>query len=344
MNDLLRKASAIAEEVLFPAAGAVDASGLIPESHFRLLAEEGFHGLIAPRELGGQGADFETFLRVVETLAGGCLATAFTWLQHHGVVMGLAMTPNTALREGYLDAAVRGELTGGAAFSGVVQTPARVRATRSGDGWTLTGQIPFVSGWGVVDVLQLSAADENGDIVSCLIDAKPAEGIEAVHALDLVAGQATSTVRLDLRDLWIPDTKVTTRTPLAEFVTGMVPSLRVDGSLPLGLAGRAAALTEAAGQEEAAAGLRAEAAALRAKFDAAMAEPAELPAMRASASEFAVRATGTAVVATGSQALLTSHAAQRLAREALFTLVVASRPAVKSGLLRLLSSKVDSSV
>lgn len=344
MNELLRKATAIAGEVLFPAAGEVDSSGRIPESHFRVLAEEGFYGLIAPRELGGAGADFETFLRIVETFAGGCLATAFTWLQHHSVVMGLAMTPNTALRDDYLAAAVRGELTGGAAFSGVVQTPARVRAVRSGAGWPLTGQISFVSGWGVVDVLQLSAAAENGDIVSCLIDAKPAEGIESVHPLELVAGQATSTVRLDLRDLWIPDAKVTTRTPLAEFVTGMVPSLRVNGSLPLGLAERAAALTEAAGQGEVAAGLRAEAAALRVKFDAAMAEPAALPAMRVGASELAVRACGAAVVATGSQALLNSHAAQRLARESLFTLAVASRPAVKSDLLRLLSSKVDSPV
>jgi hypothetical protein len=339
MNDMLRKAVEVADEVLFPAAAEVDSSGRIPDGHFDRLAEDGFYGLVAPVDLGGPGVEFEDLLQIVETLAGGCLATTFTWLQHHGVVMGLAMTSNSALRDEYLGRAVRGELRGGAAFSGAIQTPPRIRATRSGDGWTLNGQIPFVSGWGLVDMLHVSAVDEDDNVISCLVDAATGDGITGVHPLTLAAAQATNTVRLELCDFRVPDSRVTTCAKRGEFLAGMALSLRIDSSLPLGLTERAATLAEAAGQGDTANSMRAEARALRAKFDAAMSDPASLPALRAASSELAVRASASCVVAAGSSALLSTHTAQRLARESLFTLVVASRPAVKSELLRLMNDQ-----
>src|SRR5688500_10870706 len=141
MTDMLQKALKIADEVLLPAAGEVDRTGKIPEGHFRRLAEDGFYGVVAPVEFGGPGVEFTDFLQIVETLAGACLTTAFTWLQHHGVVMGLAMTPNAELREKYLSRAASGQLKGGGAFSGVIPDPPRVRATRTQGGWSLDGDV-----------------------------------------------------------------------------------------------------------------------------------------------------------------------------------------------------------
>lgn len=333
MTGLLAVATAIADEVLFPSAAEVDRTGRIPDSHFALLAAEGFYGLFAPREAGGPGLEFTEALRVIETLAGGCLTTTFTWLQHHGIVMALLMTPNAALRSRLLAPAVRGEVRGGGAFSGVVHTPPQVRATRRPGGWSVSGRVPFVSGWGIVDLLHVSAHDETtGEVVSGLVGARPGQGIVAVQPLTLVAGQGTNTVSLELRDLVLPDEQVTTRTDRAAFLANLTIGLRVDSALALGLTGRAVRLLADADPAVADA-LRREQDDLRDRFDTALGEPDRLPALRAACSELAQRACTALVVVGGGAALLAGHPAQRLAREALFTLVVASRPAVRSALL-----------
>lgn len=331
-------ATAIADDVLFPAAVEVDRTGRVPDSHFALLAAEGFYGLFAPSEVGGPGLEFTEALRVIETLAGGCLTTTFTWLQHHGIVMGLLMTPNEDLRTRLLGAAVRGEVRGGGAFSGVVHTPPRVRATRRSEGWSISGRVPFVSGWGIVDLLHVSAYDETtGEVVSGLVDAHPGPGIAAVEPLTLVAGQGTNTVSLRLHDLVLPDERVTTRTDRDAFLAGLAVGLRVDSALALGLTGRAVRLL-AEVDARSAATLRREQNNLRVRFDAALAEPDRLPALRATCSALTQRACTALVVAGGGAALLDGHPAQRLARESLFTLVVASRPEVRTALLDLLTA------
>ncbi|HEY3751906.1 MAG TPA: acyl-CoA dehydrogenase family protein [Pseudonocardiaceae bacterium] len=337
----LAAAAAVADGVLFPAAAEVDRTGVIPDSHFALLAAEGFYGLFAPREAGGPGLEFAEALRVIETLAGGCLTTTFTWLQHHGIVMALLMTPNAALRTRLLDAAVRGEVRGGGAFSGVVHNPPRVRATRRPGGWSVSGRVPFVSGWGIVDLLHVSAVDETTDeVVSGLVAAHPGPGIAAVEPLTLVAGQATNTVSLGLRDLVLPDEQVTTRTDRAVFLAGLAVGLRVDSALALGVTDRAVRLLAEADPAVADA-LRGEQHELRDRFDGALGEPDRLPALRAACSELTQRACTALVVASGAAGLLAGHPAQRLAREALFTLVVASRPAVRSALLGRLAGPAE---
>ncbi len=334
MNDMVDRAARIADEVLSPAADEVDRTGTIPDGHFSRLAEAGFYGLVAPPEFGGAGVEFTDFLTIIETLAVGCVTTTFTWLQHHGLVMGLAMTPNAELRETHLRRAADGTLRGGGAFSGVIPTPPKVVATRTDSGWTFDGDVTFVSGWGYVDVLHVSAFDPvSGDVVSGLVDARPGNGIAAVHPLTLVAGQGSNTVRLVFENLHVPDERVTTRAAREEFLGGLAAGLRVDSSLAFGLIERAARGMAQTGAEDAAAALRAEAAELRCRFDAALADPPALPALRAATSELAARACSAYVVAAGGRALLHTHEAQRLARESLFTLVVASRSTVKAALL-----------
>ncbi|WP_433871572.1 acyl-CoA dehydrogenase family protein [Saccharopolyspora sp. CA-218241] len=339
MTEMLRRAAKIADEVLLPAADEVDRTGTIPDGHFRRLAEDGFYGLVAPPEFGGPGVEFTEFLQVIETLASACLTTTFTWLQHHGVVMGLATTPNTALRDRFLARAAGGELRGGGAFSGVLPVPPRLRAARADGGWSLTGEVPLVSGWGLVDVLHVSALhEETGEVVNGLVAAERGPGVGAVHELDLVAAQASSTVRLVFDGLVLPDERVTSVVDRAAFLDGLALGVRVDGALPLGLVQRAASAVETAGRPEVADRLRAEAGVLRARFDAALGEPESLPGLRAECSELALRAGGACVVAAGGGGLLRDHPAQRLARESLFTLVVASRPQVKAALLGLLDA------
>lgn len=324
----------IAEEVLFPRALDVDAGGAIPGSHFDLLAEQGFYGLaIQPENTSLNG--------IFETLAGGCLTTTFTWIQHHGLVRALADTINVELREKYLDAAVRGTLRGGVAYAGAIPRPPRLWATATAGGWLISGDAPFVTGWGIIDMLLVSARDiaggPQGSIVSGLVGAEAGGGI-TVEELHLLAAAASNTVRLRFADYFLPVEKVTAEVLHTDFVARAHIALRRNGSLAMGVAGRCIRMLGEAGRPELAARLEVEQGTIRDRLDSGLSEPATLSTARAAASELAYRCAGALVVATGSSGLLAGQHAQRLVREAAFTLVAAGRPDIKENLLGLFGS------
>jgi alkylation response protein AidB-like acyl-CoA dehydrogenase len=340
MASMLERAGAIADDVLFPAALSVDAEGVIPRSHFDLLAEEGFYGLAGQPEHSGIEVDFPSFLSILETLCGGCLTTTFTWIQHHSVVRGLTGTQNVDLREKYLGVAIRGEVRGGVAFAGAIPRPPRLWATATDGGWLLTGEAPFVSGWGIIDMLLIAAREAaggpQGTIVSGLVDAAAGAGV-TVEELRLIAAQGSNTVRLRFEDYFLPAEKVLAEVLHTDFLANQHISARLNGCLAMGVAGRCIRMIDEAGQPDAAARLHTAQDAVRDRLDAGLADPPALPAARAAASELAYRTAGALVAAVGSSGILQRQHAQRLVREATFTLVAAGRPEVKNALLQLLS-------
>ncbi|MGH3770533.1 MAG: acyl-CoA dehydrogenase family protein [Pseudonocardiaceae bacterium] len=336
---MVERAHMIAEEVLFPAALEVDAQGAIPASHFDLFAAQGFYGLVGEVAHGGVEVGVESLAGILETLSGGCLTTAFTWFQHHSVVRGLTRTANADLREKYLGAAIRGELRGGAAFAGAIPQPPRLWASATDGGWLLSGEAPFVSGWGIVEVLlvsarntALAAGEPTGTIVSGLIDAEAGAGV-IVEELHMVAAQGSSTVRLRFEDYVLPAAKVTAEVSHRDFLAKQPMSLRLSGCLAMGVAGRCIRMINQAGRPEVAELLRAEHGVIRDRLDSGLDAPETLPAARAAASELAYRCAGALVVAVGSSGILAGQHAQRLVREAMFTLVAAGRPEIKDNLL-----------
>lgn len=333
----------IAEEVLFPAALEVDARGAIPGSHFDLLAAEGFYGLAGDSERSGVEVDFPSLIRILETLSSGCLTTTFTWIQHYSVVRGLTGTANPELREKYLDAAIRGEVRGGVSFAGAIPQPPRLWAAATDSGWLLTGEAPFVTGWGIVDVLQISARNTalragqpTGTIVTGLIDAQAGAGI-TVEPLHMVAAQGSNTVRLRFADYVLPAEKVTAEVTHSDFLANQVMSSRRSGCLATGVAERCIRMIDEVGRAQVAALLQAQLREIRNRLDAGLDDPETLPAARAAASELAYRAAGALVVAVGSAGILARQHAQRLVREATFTLVAAGRPDIKDSLLKVLA-------
>ncbi|MDI3390240.1 acyl-CoA dehydrogenase family protein [Streptomyces sp. B-S-A8] len=324
----LARAREIADDVLFPAALEVDRADRVPPSHLDLLAAEGFYGLAAPEDLATLDLpDYPAVFQAVAELAGGCLTTAFVWVQHHGAVMALGETANDALRADHLPDLVAGRRRAGLAVGAAVRPgPPLVRAERADGGWLFDGEAPWVTGWGMVDTLYAAGRDADDVIVWALLDAEQRAGLSAGPVLDLVAVQASRTVTLRFDRHFVPDGRVLGTVPQREHLKGDAESVRFTGALSLGLAERATGL------------LRGDAGALPDELDEVRArllsvEPEQVPEARAAAAELALRAASACAVAHGSRSVLLQEHAQRLVREATFLLLFGSRPGIRTALL-----------
>lgn len=328
--DLARK---LTKEVLLPAAMGVESSRVIPDSHLDLLAASGFYGMAGPREYGGLGLDRAATYQVLEIMAGGCLSTTFVLLQHHGAVRAVAENAGPSLRERWLRPLCAGERRAGLALAGAMPGPPMLRAQPVSGGYVFDGSSPWVTGWGHIDTLHAAARDPDDNVVWGLLDVTAAAALSA-EPLDMIAVMASRTVRANFHKYFVPSDRITGSMPMADWQVRDAAGLRSNGSLALGVAGRCCALIGPSP-------LDGELIRAREALDTATVQA--MPTARATAAELAVRAAAALMVASGSRSILASSQAQRLAREATFLLVFATRPAIKEQLSRLLySSQPDS--
>jgi alkylation response protein AidB-like acyl-CoA dehydrogenase len=317
--DIVRLAQRLADDVLFPAALATEASDTVPSELLDALAGAGLYGLPAPRELGGLDADFGTVCAVLEALASGCLATAFLWMQHNGVVHALTAAGRPEVARTWLPPLAAGEIRAGLALGGALPRPT-LRAEPDGQGWRLDGVSPFVSGWGRIDVIHAAARATDGEIVWLLADAAEGPALRA-ERLRLAALDATATVTVSFDRLPVPADRVTSKHPPGDRASPEV--LRIHAALALGVTARCCRMLGRSSLDGELTGLRTELDKLGPGTAAA----------RAAAGELALRAASAVMTAAGSRSLLVTEHGQRLAREALFTLVYALRPGSRNALL-----------
>ncbi len=329
---VLAAARRLADDVLFPDAMRVDHLDVLPIAHLDALAAQGLFGAPAPREAGGLGLDLRELSAVVEEVAGGCLATAFVWIQHFRLVMTLAGGgAPPVLRDRWLEPACRGILRGGIALTGLMPGPPLLRARPADGGWRVDGTAPWVTGWGLADLIVVVARGPDDTLVTLIMDAAGQPGLTASRQR-LSAVDASVTVRLDFDGVVLPEDRLVGQAPFDPAGSTQPEGLRVNGSLALGVAARCCRLLGPGSLDDALA-------ACRERLDGALQAGAEaMAAARASASELAVRATAALAVRDGSTSITVDQHAQRLAREAVFLLVFGSRPAIKSALLRQLGA------
>jgi alkylation response protein AidB-like acyl-CoA dehydrogenase len=310
--DVVERAQQVADEVLFPAALATDAADVVPVELLDALAEAGLYG-------SALDVDFPTICAVQEALASGCLTTAFLWAQHIGLLHAVATSGDEELRTRWLAKLASGDVRAGLALGGALPRPT-LHGRADGDGWRLDGVSPFVSGWGRIDVVH-TAARVDDEVAWLIVDARESPGLR-VERLRLAALDATATVRASFEELTVPGDRLTGRHPAG----GPTPPevLRLHAALALGVAARCCRLLGPSPLDD-------ELVACRAELDRL--DPETIFGSRAAAGELAVRAAEALSVAEGSRSLIVADHAQRLVREALFTLVYALRPSSKDALL-----------
>ncbi len=327
MTQAVAAARRLADEVLFPDAMRVDGLDVLPVAHLHALAARGLWGGPVPREAGGLGLSLPELSAVVEEIAGGCLATAFVWIQHLRLLTTLAFGPApAALRDRWLEPACRGTLRGGIALTGLMPGPPLLRAEPVAGGWRLDGAAPWVTGWGLIDLVVVVARGPDDTVVTVIMDAAAQPGL-TVSRQRLSAVDASVTVRLGFDGVLIPADRFISQVPFDPAASVHPEALRINGSLALGLVGRSCRLIGPSPLDD-------ELAARRDRLDDAIAAgPDAMTAARAAAAELAVRATAALAVWDGSKSITVDQHPQRLAREAVFLLVFGSRPTIKQALL-----------
>ncbi|MDX6741361.1 hypothetical protein [Actinocorallia sp. A-T 12471] len=311
MSDVREIARELADGLLFPDAARVDRLDLVPSGHLAALADSGLYGLAVD-------APPDVYQDVVAILAGGCLATAFVWLQHAGLAKALA---GFGTHPDLLAELRTGRVKAGVALGGL-WPHAPLRAREDGYGVVLDGASPWFTGWGLVDVFLLAARDEHDSIRWMYLDAVPGPSL-AAEPLDLTAARASGTVRLVFDGHRVPAERLLGAEPSEGLAERDRAGLRTNGYLALGVAERCAALIGPSPWD-------ARVASVRARLGEA--EPEGLPEARAAVSDLAMRAAAGLAVAEGSGSVLRGGNAERLVREAAFLLVFGTRPAIKSAL------------
>lgn len=342
MDDIRCTARRLADEVLFPDAKRIDGLDAIPQEHFDALAGAGLFGASAPAAAGGLGLELPAMCSVTEELASGCLATAFVWIQHFRLLTTLAggWTPSGPAGD-WLTAACQGKLRGGVVLAGLIPGPPLLRATPVDGGWRLDGTAPWVTGWGQINLLVVAARGPAETLVTLVLDAAPATGLK-MSRQRLIAANASGTVRLDFDGVMVPGDRFVSQVPF-DPATNLAPAtLRLNGSLALGVALRCCRLLGSGPLDD-------ELAACRAQLDfAAAGGPGQsiavtagasvMASARAAACVLAQRAAAALAVHNGSKSATAGHPAERLNREALFLLVFGSRPTIKAALLERLGA------
>jgi alkylation response protein AidB-like acyl-CoA dehydrogenase len=313
-------ARVLADEVLFPTANEMDALPVLPRERLDLLAAGGWYGLSAP----SSGFDLASGMPVLEAFAGGCLTTTFVWMQHLGAPPACAFGPEH-LRP-WVDLLASGARRATVAYAGLLPE-ARLHARRDGDEWIVDGVAPWVSGWGLSDVIHVAARTPEDDVVWLLLDA-PSPGMRS-QPQRLLAVNASATVTLVFEGVRVGSDRETSRFPWADWPARDAMGLRTNGSLALGVAGRCCQLIGPSPLDD-------ELRARRAALD--VGDPTTMPAARAAAAAFAVQAASALVARRGSGSVVVGDHAERRLREATVLLVFGSRPSIRRELLTALGA------
>lgn len=152
-----QNAREFALEHVEPIAAELDKTGRYPAETVKKLAELDFMGMPYPSEYGGAGADYLSYILVVEELSRSCAATGIIYSAH----CSLASWPiykwgSEELKQKYLVPMCKGEKLGAFALTepgaGTDAASGQCTAKLDGDEYVLNGTKCFITNGGVADV------------------------------------------------------------------------------------------------------------------------------------------------------------------------------------------------
>jgi butyryl-CoA dehydrogenase len=211
-----RLARDVAQREIKPLAAEIDEQERFPRENIDLLARLGFLGCICPKEYGGTGTDYITFLLALEEIAKVCGSTACVVSTHVGVsVYSMLKFGSEEQKHRYLPEMCRGRLMGfaltepdaGSDASGVI-----TRAERDGDHFVIRGAKMFITSAPANDfhiVIAVTGKDAGGRkaYTAFLVD-KDTKGFSVGEHFHKMGMRGALTAELILNDCRVPASSI----------------------------------------------------------------------------------------------------------------------------------------
>lgn len=227
-RELLTVANRLGRDKFAPRAAQWDREASFPFANYEDLREAGFLRLCVPRDHGGLGADYPTYMMVAAEIGRFCGATALTWNMHicstmwTGVLAdGIAMTEtqraeHAARRELHFqrivnDGAVYAQpfSEGSAAAAG--RAPFGTTAKKVDGGWLINGRKIFASLSGAADYYGILCTEDvegkDPDPRDTMYISVPAtsEGLAISGDWDPLGMRGTVSRNLTFKDVFVTD-------------------------------------------------------------------------------------------------------------------------------------------
>ena len=256
-------------EQIAPLAREFDETAAFPWESVKAMGEEGFLGVPVPRELGGMGLDYLSYILVVEELARHDASHAITVSAH----TTLGTSPILAFgtqeqQERWVPLLAGGKVLGGfgltEAGAGSDSGGTRTRAVRELGGYRLNGSKIFITHAGVGEIFTVTAVtdpSEGNRGISSFVVTKPTtepesaarvgfghsdalefvDGVRAGKKEDKMGWRASDTRELLLEDAFVPE-----QNRLGEEGQGFVNFMRTLDAGRIGIAALSLGLSEGA--------------------------------------------------------------------------------------------------
>ncbi|HEY9907529.1 MAG TPA: acyl-CoA dehydrogenase family protein [Thermosynechococcaceae cyanobacterium] len=361
-SSVLTIAARLLQEAITPHAAEIDRDSRALEDALNQLGQANLLALKVPRSLGGWGVDDLTFGQFQALLARTSGALAFLQAQHQSAGAILSHSNNAEVQQAYLPRMAIGEARVGVSFAHLRRHPSPVRAIATLHGYRITGESPWVTGYGIFQTFIVAATLPDGQAVYGMVPfrtiSSPTVSSHTPHQdggtiacgkpMELAAMSSTATVAVQFQDWFLPQSQVVCLKPVSAIPQSDRLNVLQHSFFALGCAAAGLDILDATAEAKQLLFLRsthtqlsAELADCRQKIFAARSgeEFAVKLELRAWAIDLAVRCAHAAVAASSGAANQSHHAAQRVYREALaFTVSGQTTAVMEATLARLARS------
>jgi butyryl-CoA dehydrogenase len=195
-----------------PIAAEVDATEMFPMETVRQMAEYGMMGMGFPKELGGSGTDYLTYIMAVEELGKACATTSVVLSAHTSLCCAPIYEFGTPQqKEKFLPDLLSGRKIGAFGLTepnaGTDSSAQQTVAVKDGEDYIINGSKIFITNGGVADTFVIFAmtdrAKGNKGITAFIIE-KGMPGFSIGKLEDKLGIRGSSTTELIFEDMRVP--------------------------------------------------------------------------------------------------------------------------------------------
>lgn len=213
-SNLLEVADAYLRQIVAPSASEIDQDTQALRTALQGLGSRSLLALKVPQRWGGAEVTPVTFFHFQQHVCRYSGALAFLQTQHQSAGSFLAKSDNEALKQQYLPRMGRGEALVGVGFSQLRRTGnPPVKATPVDGGYQITGNVPWVTGFGLFEDFVIGATLPDGrELYGIVPFTSTEQGVGGAIAFSepmvLAAMNSTNTVSASLTDWFLPHESV----------------------------------------------------------------------------------------------------------------------------------------